>query len=158
GNMQMTRKRVCLLFVLGVILSVFGVTVAQNDVHTVFMPIGGGYSDTYDAFIAEALKTKVDDTLKIVVLPATYASNAAAITADELQENLDTAEGRRSEIEEACTAGVPEGVTCDVQLTPIFVRNDALDSANLDFFTDDVGAVYILGGDQTVAMQVLAGT
>ena len=53
---------------------------AQSEVDTVFMPIGGGYGDTYDAFIAAALNSKVGDTLKIVVLPSTYASSADEIT------------------------------------------------------------------------------
>jgi cyanophycinase len=53
---------------------------------------------------------------------------------------------------------VPEGVTCDVQTTPIFTRSDAENPDNIAYFTDDVGAVYILGGDQTIAMQVMADT
>ncbi|MBZ0290188.1 MAG: cyanophycinase, partial [Anaerolineae bacterium] len=150
-------KRIFLLTVLMMAFGVMGVG-AQKDVKKVLMPIGGGYGDTYDAFIAAALNSKVGDPLKIVVLPSTYATNADEITAEERQENLDAAENRRSQIEEACTAGVPEDVTCDVQLTPIFTRDDTLDAMNLAYFTDDVGAVYILGGDQTIAMQVMANT
>ncbi|MEO8608751.1 MAG: Type 1 glutamine amidotransferase-like domain-containing protein [Chloroflexota bacterium] len=131
---------------------------AQDNVKKVFMPIGGGYGDTYDAFIAAALNSKVGDTLKIVVLPSTYATSADKITDDERQENLDAAENRRSQIEDSCKADVPASVTCDVQLTPIFTRDDALNPDNVAFFTDDVGAVYILGGDQTIAMQVMVNT
>src|SRR5258706_550129 len=148
------RKSIIFLAILMIMaLSVIGVD-AQDKVKKVFMPIGGGYGDTYDAFIAAALNSKVGDTLKIVVLPSTYATSADKITDDERKENLDAAEDRRSQIEESCKADVLESVTCDVQLTPIFTRDDALNPDNIAYFTDDVGAVYILGGDQTIAMQV----
>lgn len=151
-------KRIFLAAV-GIMTFTLGAVSAQDNAgHKVFMPIGGGYGDTFDAFIAAALNSKVGDTLKIVVLPSTYATNAEEITDEERQENVDAAEGRRSQIEEACIADVPEGVTCDVQLTPIFTRDDALNPDNVAYFTDDVGAVYILGGDQTVAMQVMVNT
>src|SRR5262245_58463709 len=117
-------KRFLLLAIVVMGFGVIGVNAQDNDGHKIFMPIGGGYGDTYDAFIGVALNSKVGDTLKIVVLPSTYATSADEITDEERQENLDAAQDRRSQIEEACTAGVPEGVTCDVQLTPIFTRDD----------------------------------
>src|ERR1051326_6389443 len=125
--MRFTKRIFSLVVAISMItaFSVIGVD-AQDKVKKVFMPIGGGYGDTFDAFIAAALNSKVGDTLKIVVLPSTYATNAEEITDEERQENVDAAEGRRSQIEEACVADVPEGVTCDVQLTPIFTRDDAL--------------------------------
>jgi cyanophycinase len=131
---------------------------AQCEGSEMLIAIGGGYGDTYDGFIAAALGRVQGDTLRIVVLPVSYATNADAISEEELQENLDAAENRRSQLEEACIAGVSEGMTCEVVLAPIFTRSDALDPANLEYFSDDVAAVYILGGDQTVAMQVLNGT
>src|SRR5690554_861664 len=108
---------------------------AQDTTRKVFMAIGGGYGDTYDHFIASALETRVGDTLKIIVLPVTYASSAVEISDEERQENLDLAENRRAQIEEACLAGAPNGVSCDVQLAPILTRSDAEDPENLELFT-----------------------
>ncbi|MBL8163933.1 MAG: Type 1 glutamine amidotransferase-like domain-containing protein [Anaerolineae bacterium] len=123
-----------------------------------FMPIGGGYADTLPAFGAAAVERASGDVVKITVLPITYATDAETISAEELTENLDAAEGRREQVAEACAEAAPEGVTCDVQLAPVFVRTDALNEENLAFFPDDLAAVYILGGDQTIAMKVVAGT
>jgi cyanophycinase len=155
--MFFTRKSIYFLGLFALALAVLP-SGAQDNTRT-FMPIGGGYGDTYDGFIAAALERyQVGDTLKIVVLPITYATNAETITQEELQENLNAAENRRAQLEEACLAGAPEGVTCEVVLAPVFTRPDALAPANLEFFTDDVAAVYILGGDQMIAMQVIMNT
>ena len=155
--MRSIKLFICLVGV-GLITLGIGSAVAQCEGNGTLIAIGGGYADTYDGFIAAALKHIQADTLKIVVLPSAYASNADEITDEERQDNLDTAENRRQQIEEACTASVPDGVMCQVTLPPIFTRSDALDPANLEYFTDDLAAIYILGGDQTVAMDVLAGT
>ncbi len=139
-------------------LLLVGVATAQDEGTTMFVPIGGGYGDTYDGFIGELLDHAPGSAINITVLPATYATDAESISPDELQENLDAAENRRAQIEEACLAGVLEGMTCTVTLAPVFVRADAENPDNLAFFGDDLTAVYILGGDQTIAMRVLANT
>lgn len=133
-----------------------GLSLAQTD--TILLPIGGGYSDTYDGIIQAAVEHAVGETVKILVLPTTYSTNADEITEEERNTNLEDAESRRSQIDESCVSGAPEGKTCNVVLLPIFTRPDALDEANLSEFTDDVAAVYILGGDQTVAMLALVDT
>jgi cyanophycinase len=43
-------------------------------------------------------------------------------------------------------------------LAPILVRDDAYLPSNLALFTADLDGIYILGGDQTIAMQVVADT
>lgn len=137
-------------------MSLFSMASAQ-DKHRIFVPIGGGYGDTYDGFAALVLE-HAESVAKITVLPITYATDAVSITAEELQENVDAAEGRRQGVEDACVAAAPEGVTCEVKLAPIYVRADAENPDNLEYFPDDLTAVYILGGDQTIAMQVVANT
>jgi cyanophycinase-like exopeptidase len=43
-------------------------------------------------------------------------------------------------------------------LAPILVRDDASLPSNLALFTADLDGIYILGDDQTIAMQVVADT
>jgi cyanophycinase len=140
------------LFMLG------DLSVAQDTQGRLFIPIGGGYADTLPAFAAAAVERASGDVVRITVLPITYASDAETISAEELTENLDAAEGRREQVAAACDLAVRNGVTCEVKLTPVFVRADALNEENLVYFPDDLAAVYILGGDQTIAMRVVAGT
>ncbi|RPI27889.1 MAG: cyanophycinase, partial [Chloroflexota bacterium] len=106
------------------------------------------------AAVANAYNGKV----KILVLPIAYASNPENITETERRDDLKLADIRRVEIQDACTqAGGPQ-ITCEAILAPILVRSDALNQAILDQFTNDLSAVFILGGDQATAMQVIAGT
>ena len=124
----------------------------------VLLPAGGGYADIFDGILAAILQRETGDTVNISVLPATYATNAFEITEEERAQNIEDADVRRSQIEEACLEVAPEGVTCVATTAPIFVRADAEDPANLALFGADVDGVFILGGDQAIAMQVLAGT
>lgn len=131
---------------------------AQPPAPDLLIPAGGGYGDVYEGMVAAMIERAGDDVVTITVLPATYATDAYTISEDERTQNIEDAEVRRSGIEEACLEAAPEGVTCTATTAPIFVRADAEDAANLQYFGDDVDAVFILGGDQAIAMQVLAGT
>jgi cyanophycinase len=122
------------------------------------IPMGGGYSDVYAGFSQAAVANAREGQVNILVLGMTYSSNADAITEAERQVNLRDANERRFQIEEACKRAAPPEITCAAILAPIFVRSDAEDPANLELFSDDLAAIFILGGDQTVAMRVLAGT
>ncbi|MBK8050875.1 MAG: Type 1 glutamine amidotransferase-like domain-containing protein [Anaerolineales bacterium] len=121
-------------------------------------PVGGGYADVYPGIVAALLERAQGNSVRVVVLPAAYASNATSITPAELELNLRDAERRRYELEEACQRAAPEDVVCSAVLAPIFTRSDAEDPAKLASFTADVTGVFILGGDQEVAMQALANT
>ena len=61
-------------------------------------------------------------------------------------------------MEDACNAVKASTQTCDARLVPVLIRPDAYLDSNLAYFTPDVDGMYVLGGDQTVAMQVVAGT
>jgi cyanophycinase len=122
------------------------------------IPIGGGYSDVYAGFSQAAVANAKDQRVNIVVLPMTYSSNADAITDAERAVNRRDAEERRFQIEEACQRAAPTDYSCTATLAPIFTRGDATDPATLQYFTDDLTAVFILGGDQTIAMQALIDT
>jgi len=122
------------------------------------IPIGGGYSDVYAGFSQAVLANAQDNRVQILVLPTAYASNPLAISEAERQVNLRDAEERRFQIEEACKRAAPANITCTASLVPVFTRADAEDPANAALFDAPPTAVFILGGDQTVAMQALAGT
>ncbi len=122
------------------------------------IPIGGGYADIYAGFSQAAIANARDGQVNILVLAPTYSSNPNQITEAERQTNLKDAEERRFQIEEACKRAAPPHLTCKAVLSPIFTRSDAFEPTHLSLFADNLAAVFLLGGDQTVAMQVLAGT
>lgn len=131
---------------------------AQPPTPTMLIAMGGGYSDLYNGMMQTLVTNPRNGQVNILVLPTTYTSNPTSITPGERQTNLTDAERRRFEAEEACKRAAPPGVTCSAVIAPVFTRDDAADPATLDLFTDTLSAIFILGGDQTVAMQVIIGT
>ncbi|MEJ5223701.1 MAG: hypothetical protein WHV44_04535, partial [Anaerolineales bacterium] len=125
---------------------------------TVLIPMGGGYSDLYGGMMQTLVANPRNGQVNILVLPTTYSSNPISITPGERQTNLTDAERRRFEAEEACKRAAPPGVTCTAVIAPVFTRDDAADPATLSLFDDTLSAIFILGGDQTVAMQAIIGT
>ncbi len=119
--------------------------------------MGGGYADVLAGF-AQALFAQADASvgkpacLKLVVLPTAYSSDPGRITDAERARNLHDAARRCRQIEEACNRAAPAGLTCTAVVAPIFTRADAADPAKYAPLTGDVSAVFMLGGDQTVAM------
>jgi cyanophycinase len=132
-------------------------TAAQNT-PGLLIPIGGGYSDIYAGFSTAAAANARNGQVKILILPSAYSTNSTTITEAERQTNLRDAEERRFQIEEACKRAASPQVTCQAILAPVFVRSDAENPATLGLFSDDLSAIFALGGDQTVAMQTLLGT
>ena len=122
------------------------------------LPIGGGYSDIYAGFSQAAVANARENQVKILVLAPTYSTNPVSITAAERATNLKDAEERRFQIEEACKRAASPPVTCQAVLAPLFTRADAENPATLSLFSADLSAIFILGGDQTVGMQVILGT
>lgn len=122
------------------------------------IPIGGGYSDVYPGFIKEAIANAQNGQVNLLVLPMTYSTNAASISDAERATNNRDAEERRFQIEEACKRAANNRVTCTAILAPVYTRADANDAAIIKYFLVDLSAIFILGGDQTIGMQVVAGT
>jgi cyanophycinase len=122
------------------------------------IPIGGGYSDIYAGFSKEAVANAKNGKVNILVLPMAYSTNAETITDAERATNLRDAEERRFQIEAACKRAAPPDVKCSATLAPIFTRSDAENPAVSKYFPDDLAALFILGGDQTLAMQVISAT
>ena len=122
------------------------------------IPIGGGYADIYGGFSQAAVANARNGQVNILILAPTYSTNPDQISEAERQTNIKDAEERRFQVEEACKRAAPPDVTCKATLAPIFTRSDASNPTHLSLFADDLAAVFILGGDQTVAMQILANT
>jgi len=131
---------------------------APPPVHTL-IPIGSDYrADTLQRFALAAAQRDTTGFVDLLVLPITYATNAQQIANGERQKNLSLANDRRTQIEAACNAVKRATQTCRVVLAPVLTRPDAYVQSNLDLFVTDLDGIYILGGDQTIAMQVVANT
>lgn len=122
------------------------------------LPIGGGYSDTYAGFALAVAACARNGRVKVAVLPTAYSTSAVAITDVERVRNLEDAEVRRVEIECACKLAAQPGSDCCVTIAPVFTRADSADPAKIAPLLKELSAVFVLGGDQTVAMAALANT
>jgi cyanophycinase-like exopeptidase len=124
-----------------------------------FVPIGSDYqAPTLERFALAAAQQDVSGRVVLLVLPITYSLNATTSKAGERQRNLSLADTRRQMVEDACNAVKASDQVCDVQLVPVLTRSDAFLDSNVAYFTADVDGIFILGGDQTVAMGVVADT
>lgn len=145
-----------LMFVAG-----FNFQIVQADsgtMHTL-IPTGSDYrADTLQRFAQAAAQRDTNGIVDLLVLPITYGTNAYSTTNGERQKNLDLADNRRSQIEDACNVVKRANQTCRVILAPVLIRSDAYLQSNLDLFNNDIDGMYILGGDQTIAMEVVANT
>src|SRR5215207_1872110 len=148
----------CLIVFLMAGLNVQSVQADPTPVHT-YVPIGSAYSsDTLQLFAREAVGHDTDGTVEILIIPITFATNAFHISNGERQQNLTLADNRRGLVESACNAVKLPNQTCHAVLAPVLVREDAYLQSNLNLFPAQLDGMYILGGDQTIAMQVVANT
>ena len=155
------RKRwlhVCLVLFL---LAGFNFQSVQADagiVHT-YIPVGSDYrADTLQRFAQAAAQHDTNSVVDILVIPITFATDPFNISNGERQKNLDLANTRRGQVEDACNAVKLPNQACRVVLALVLVRADAYLQSNLDLFVPAMDGMYILGGDQTIAMQVVANT
>lgn len=150
------RALVLLAGVLAVLVFAGG---AAGQGTTRLVPIGAGYEpDTLELFAAQAAAHDSDGVVTIRVLPIAYHTNPDTIRPAIRRENLELAGGRAAQIAEACEAVATAGQTCSATVVDIQIRSDALDPARVAELGADVDGFYILGGDQTVAMNVVANT
>lgn len=124
-----------------------------------FVPIGASYrSATIDLFAAQAIAHDSDSVVQLRILPIAYHTNSVTITLEVRQENLALAQVRANQIQAACENMVVSPTTCVASVPDIQIRSDAYAPANVAMLGSDVDGVYILGGDQLVAMEVIANT
>jgi cyanophycinase len=154
--MKTNWLKLCLILLVIAALNIHSVQAAT--VHT-YVPIGSGYSSyTLQLFARAAVQQDTDGVVEILVIPITFATDAFHISNGERQQNLTLADNRRGLVESACNAVRLPAQTCHVVLAPVLVRDDAYLQSNLDLFPADLDGMYILGGDQTIAMLVVANT
>ena len=136
-------------------LAVAGTAVAAEG-DRVMTPIGGGYeTSTLEGFALASAEGASGPTVDLVVVPSAYGDAPA-----DRAENLALAQERTDQVDAACDAVVTAPYTgCTATLAVLLDRADALDPANAQPLADPAtDGVYILGGDQGLAMQVLADT
>ena len=132
---------------------------AADPVTTTLVPIGSDYQpDTLQLFANEASERSVDNQVHILVLPITYSLSADSTTKSERKKNLTFAENRRSQINAACEVVKESEQTCLTELVPVLVNSDAVAFDPAPYFTADLDGMYVLGGDQTVAMNTVHDT
>ncbi|MGH3346901.1 MAG: hypothetical protein ACRDO4_07945, partial [Nocardioides sp.] len=120
----------------------------------VMTPIGGGYeTPTLEAFAQAAAEGASGPTVDLVVVPAAYGD-----APQDRAENLALSQVRTDQIEAACDAVVTAPLTgCTATRAVLLDRADALDPANSEALADPgTDGVFVLGGDQGLAMSVLA--
>ncbi|MBM6400199.1 cyanophycinase [Phycicoccus sonneratiae] len=120
----------------------------------VLVPVGGGYeTDTLEAFARTAAAHASGPTVDLVVVPSAYGD-----APEDRAENLELAGERAEQLRLACEDAAPTRFTgCTARLAVLLDRSDALDPANAAALADPAtDGVFVLGGDQGLAMQVLA--
>jgi cyanophycinase len=148
----------CLILLVIASLAFQNAQAGAGSLHT-YVPIGSGYSSqTLRLFARQAVQHDTDGTVEFLVIPITFATNAFNISNGERQQNLTLADNRRGLVESACNAVKLSNQTCHAVLAPVLVRDDAYLQSNLDLFPSELDGMYVLGGDQTIAMQVVANT
>ncbi len=133
-----------------------GLTTGGNPANH-FVPMGGGY-DSLSGFCAAAVARAHAGRVVVLVLPITYAEDPEHVTTAERADYLRTAHARARQIEATCRLLAPDNLLCQALVLPVLTRRDAMNPAVAAFFKRPVSAVFIPGGEQTVAMQVLSGT
>lgn len=132
-----------------------GTAAEQEPVPQTYVPIGGGYDvSTLEGFAEQASLRSTEGVVDLLVIPATYGDDPA-----DREENLILAQQRTDQIHDACLTVVDPAETCRTTLLPILQRQDALDpEVSAPLLEAGVDGMYVLGGDQVLAMAVLANT
>lgn len=158
--MSTRPTRRVLLTVVAVVATLPGAAVVagadEGGPGTVLAPIGGGYeTPTLEGFARLAEEGASGPVVDLVVVPSSYGDKAKDRT-----ENLALAQERTDQVEAACEAVVSAPYTgCDATLAVLLDRKDAMDPANSEALNSpSTDGIFILGGDQGIAMQVLSGS
>jgi len=159
-------SRIKLIRLLTLLMMLFGMIAPSAKAHNiltepslkVLIPMGGGYENLAADFLSLIIPKAQNKSVNILVLPIAYSSNADLISNEERTQNMHEAEIRRGEIERACAIQAPAGISCNILLAPIFTRTDAKRFELSGFSPEEINAVFILGGDQVIAMQVIQDT
>ena len=150
------KRWIPVTFAISVLLAMTGASAAATVTPTL-APVGGDYAaDALQGFARIAAEHATSPTVDILVVPSAYG------TTPSIGQNTQLALKRTDQIAAACNAIVGEyaGLSgCTARLVPLFTRASAEDPANAALFdAPSLDGVFILGGDQDLAMEALAGT
>jgi cyanophycinase len=124
-----------------------------------FVPIGADYQPaTLTLFLQQALAHDRDGEVQIRVLLPPFSTDSTAISPEDRALNLEDAQVRADNLQVACDALVAPPTTCAVSIPDIQIRSDAQAADKVAQFALGVDGVYALGGDQVIAMEIIAGT
>jgi len=160
--MLSSRVRAARTVVLGLVaVALIGAPVATAAIPPTrtLVPIGSDYQpDTLQLFARAAAERDTDGRVALLVIPITYSLDAYTTKNGERNKNETLAQARTDLVQAACNVVRSALQTCDARMVPVLIRDDAYLASNLAYFDQDVDGMFVLGGDQTVAMQVVAGT
>ncbi len=124
----------------------------------IFVPIGAGYEpDTLDLFVRQAIAYNTDDVVEIRVLLAPFSFSSTEPIDPEL--NLEDGQERADQVQAACELAVSPPITCNTTLPDVQLRIDAENPDIVAQYDPEVvDGIYGLGGDQEIAMQIVANT
>lgn len=121
------------------------------------IPIGGGYeTQTLAQLVRQTERTARGKTVDILVVPSSYGD-----APEDREDNLRQAGNRAKQVNTICesTINTTRFSGCRTTLLPLLNRQDAMNAANSRLFDDpETDAGFVLGGDQVLAMQVLANS
>ncbi len=149
-----TRTTLAAIATAGLALAGTAGSTASAGPPTTLTPIGGGYvTSTLAGFALAAADGASGTTIDLVVVPSAYGDGAK-----DRAENLALAQTRADQLDAACDAIAAAPYTgCTATLAVLLNRADALDPVNAVALSDPAtDGIYVLGGDQGLAMQVLA--
>lgn len=152
-----SRALVPLLAAAASVLSVSGAAGATGGPVQTLAPIGGDYTqDSLASFARVAAERASSPTIDILVVPSAYG------TTPSIGQNTQLAQKRTDQIAAACqtvVAAYPGLSGCSATLVPLFTRADAQNAAYVAMFdSPSLDGIFILGGDQDLAMETLAAT
>ena len=148
-------RRMLAAFVAGTLSLTTTLPAAAVEPAAALVPIGAGYSETtLEGFASTVMAHAHGDVVQILVVTSAYGDSLK-----ERQANIELASERTQQIEDACNVVVsvafPDG--CDAILLHLFDATETHDPANSALFYDpETDGAYILGGDQDLAMHILA--
>ena len=147
------RRVVAPAIVVALLTLLFPLLSAAQQENKVLVPIGGGYSDTtLQGFAQVVADNATGAAVDILVVPSSYGDDP-----DDRAGNIELAEERTDQVEAACEIVVE--IDCTATLLILFDRADAENPENSNaLYDEEIDGVYILGGDQTIAMEVLYET
>ncbi|MDN5764814.1 MAG: Type 1 glutamine amidotransferase-like domain-containing protein [Humibacillus sp.] len=165
---QPSRLAACVvglsLLPLGVGSTAFAATTSGLYHHgaRVLLPIGGGYEENaLSGFSTVTAQQATGKTVDILVVPSSYGD-----APEDRDANLALARERTSQIDAICDATVAASPSlrrsftgCNATLLVLLNRADAMDPRNSTAFDSALtDGAFILGGDQNLAMTILANS